>query len=105
MKLTRLSAAPGGVGGAASCARSQEGRTALQLIPGVRRTRLVAIHLGVQMHLVKVSAGVISSLAYGTDDPAGEAEAGSRNLLGPHVLLWRNRRPYGPIGIAFSAAV
>ena len=39
MKLTRLSAAPGGSGGAASCARSMEGRTALQLIPGVGQTR------------------------------------------------------------------
>ena len=38
MKLTRLSAAPGGIGGAASCALGQEGRTALQLIPGVGRT-------------------------------------------------------------------
>jgi hypothetical protein len=36
MKLTRLSAAPGWVGGAASCARGRvDGRTALQLIPGV----------------------------------------------------------------------
>ena len=38
MKLTRLSAAPGGVGGAASCALSQKRRTALQLIPDVRQT-------------------------------------------------------------------
>src|SRR5512137_2551231 len=47
MKLTRLSAAPGGAGGAASCARGTvAGRTALQLIPGVRRTLRTTVCIG-----------------------------------------------------------
>ena len=47
MKLTRLSAAPGRVGGAASCALGQNGRTALQLIPGVGQTMTRATRIGV----------------------------------------------------------